>query len=137
MEIGTRMTEINSQEFITISKLQPEERFDYALEQMIKHDHLWGLFGDNGWLLLKADDDACMPVWPHAEFAQAWEKDDFPDCKPKQIDFAAWKEQWLPGMQNNGTLVLVFPMSEDEEGIVIEAQEMLDCIDEELQGKGD
>jgi hypothetical protein len=39
-------------------------------------------------------------------------------------------------MQNNGTLVLVFPLSEDEEGIMLEAEEMLTCIDEELQPQG-
>ena len=86
--------------------------------------------------MLKAEDDACIPVWPYAEFAQAWVKNDFPDCVPKQIDFAQWHQVWLPGMQNNGTLVLVFPLSEDEEGIMLEAEEMLTCIDEELQPQG-
>ena len=130
------MTEISAEDFIALSKLLPEERFDYAITSMIERQHLWGLYGDNGWLMLKAEDDACIPVWPYAEFAQAWVKNDFPDCVPKQIDFAQWHQLWLPGMQNNGTLVLVFPLSEDEEGIMLEAVEMLTCIDEELQPQG-
>ena len=84
------MTEISAEEFITLSKLLPEERFDYAVTRMIES---------------------------------------------QQIDFAQWHQAWLPGMQKNGTLVLVFPLSEDEEGIMLEAQEMLECIDEELQGE--
>ena len=58
-----------------------------------------------------------MPVWPHQEFASAWEKDDFPDCKPKQIALEEWLMSWLPGMEKNGTLVLVFPLGEDEDGV--------------------
>lgn len=129
------MSEINSQLFITLSKLTPEQRFEYALQKMIESGHLWGLYGSNGWLLLTAEDDACLPIWPHEAFARAWEKEDFPDCQPKQIDFEAWREQWLPGMKNNGTLILVFPLSEDEEGIMLEPQEVLDCIAEELAAK--
>jgi len=126
------MTEISSEQFVALSKMLPEQRFDYAIEQMIEHQYLWGLYGDNGWLMLKAEDDACVPVWPHKEFAAAWVKDEFPDCQPKRIEFSDWLEQWLPGMKNNGTLVLVFPLSDDEEGVMLEAQEMLDCIEEDL-----
>ncbi len=130
------MSEINSEQFITISKLLPEDRFDYSITKMIELGHLWGLYGENGWLLLKADDDACLPVWPHEEFAQAWEKDEFPDCKPKQIDLDAWINQWLPGMKENKTLILVFPLGEDEEGIMLEADEVLECIQEEVDKLG-
>jgi hypothetical protein len=131
------MTEISPEDFITLSKLLPEERFDYAIANMIEDQFLWGLYGDNGWLLLKADDDACLPVWPYAEFAQAWVKNDFPDCQPKKIDFSEWRDTWLPGMHKNSTLVLVFPLGEDEEGIMLQAQEMLDCIDEDMQDAAD
>jgi hypothetical protein len=127
------MTEISAEEFIALSKMLPEQRFDYAIEQMIERKYVWGLFGENGWLMLKAEDDACVPIWPHEELAAAWVKDEFPDCQPKQIEFSAWLGQWLPGMKNNGTLVLVFPLGDDEEGIMLEAQEMLECIEEDLQ----
>ena len=126
------MTQLAPEEFVAICKLQPELRFDYALEKMVENNCLWGLYGDNGWLLLQADDDACLPVWPSEEFASAWEKDDFPDCKPKPIALDEWLTQWLPGMEKNGTLVLVFPLSEDEEGIMLEASEVLECFTEVL-----
>ena len=126
------MTQLAPEEFVAICKLQPEPRFDYALEKMVENNCLWGLYGDNGWLLLQADDDACLPVWPSEEFASAWEKDDFPDCKPKPIALDEWLTQWLPGMEKNGTLVLVFPLSEDEEGIMLEASEVLECFTEVL-----
>ena len=58
------MTEISAEDFIALSKLLPEERFDYAITSMIERQHLWGLYGDNGWLMLKAEDDACIPMVP-------------------------------------------------------------------------
>ncbi|TRY32582.1 DUF2750 domain-containing protein [Aliiglaciecola sp. M165] len=127
------MSQLSSDEFVEISKLQPEERFDYALTAMVENRELWGLFGENGWLLLQAEEDACVPIWPHESFAKAWEKDDFPDCTPKKIDLDAWLNQWLPGMQKNGTLVLVFPIGDDEEGIMLEASEVLACFAEQME----
>jgi hypothetical protein len=127
------LNELSSEQFLTVSKLNPEERFDYAIAKMIELKHLWGLYGSNGWLLLKAEDDSCLPIWPHESFATAWLKDEFPDCKPKQIEFDEWLNQWLPGMQKNGTLTLVFPFSDDEEGVMLTAEEILECIREDMQ----
>jgi hypothetical protein len=36
-------------------------------------------------------------------------------------------------MKNNQTLVLVFPLGDDEEGIMLEAEEMSSCIEEDLK----
>lgn len=127
------MNDVSTEEFLALSKMLPEPRFDYALAQMIEKQHLWGLYGENGWVMLKADDDACIPVWPHKEFAVAWVKDDFPNCEPKQIDFVEWVDVWLPGMKKNNTLVLVFPLGEDEEGIMLDSDEMVRCIEEDLE----
>lgn len=126
------MTEMTADEFVSLSKLQPEERFEYALDKIVENGQLWGLYGANGWLLLQAEDDACLPIWPSEDFAQAWEKDDFPDCKPKPIELDAWLNQWLPGMEKNKTLVLVFPLSEDEEGIMLDATEVIECFTEKM-----
>lgn len=127
------MNDIDSEEFLRVTKLQPEDRFEYTLAQLIKQQTLWGLHGKDGWILLKADEDACLPVWPDASFAMAWEKDEFPDCEPRPIEFDAWMDQWLPGMQANGTLILVFPLSEDEEGVMLTADEVKRCIEDDLK----
>jgi hypothetical protein len=127
------MNEISSKDFLELSKMLPELRFEYALAKMIETQSLWGLYGENGWVMLKADEDACIPIWPHKEFAESWVKDEFPNCQPKQIDFVEWIDTWLPGMQNNNTLVLVFPLGDDEEGIMLEAEEMIGCIEEDLE----
>jgi hypothetical protein len=129
------MSQVSAKDFLDLSKMLPEQRFEYALSKMIEDGYLWGLFGESGWVMVKADEDACMPIWPHEEFAKAWVKEDFPNCQPKQIDFAEWRETWLPGLANNNTLILVFPLGDDEEGIILEAQELSECIEEDLEQK--
>ncbi|WP_158969262.1 DUF2750 domain-containing protein [Paraglaciecola sp. L3A3] len=129
------MSYVSAKDFLDLSKMLPEQRFEYALTKMIETQYLWGLYGKNGWVMLKADEDSCMPIWPHKEFATSWVKEDFPDCEPKQIDFVEWLDIWLPGMQKNNTLILVFPLGEDEEGIILEASEMLECIEDDLNAQ--
>ncbi|MCV2885206.1 DUF2750 domain-containing protein [Aestuariibacter sp. AA17] len=129
-------TTLSPDTFVEVSNMQPEARFDYMMETLIKQGELWGLFGKNGWLMLKADDDECLPIWPHSEFAKAWEKNDFPDCEPKRISLQEFQNKWLPGMKQVNHLVLAFPLSEDEEGIVLDADEMAECIQDERDAQG-
>ncbi|WP_133471740.1 DUF2750 domain-containing protein [Paraglaciecola marina] len=126
------MSDLPKDVFQDLSKMSPEQRFEYALEKIYETQILWGLYGENGWVMLRADEDACFPVWPHKEFALAWKKADDPASEPKQIGFPQWLGTWLPGMKKNNTLVLVFPLADEEEGIMLDAQEMLDCIEEDL-----
>lgn len=132
MPKGNGMNEVSAKDFLDLSKMLPEPRFEYALGKMIETQQLWGLFGKNGWLMVKADEDTCFPIWPHAEFANAWVKDDYPDCKPQLIELSEWREVWLPGMAKNKTLILVFPLGDDEEGIILESEELQQCIEEDL-----
>lgn len=127
------MSEITTEEFLRVTKLLVEQRCEYALEHMAVAKQVWGLKGERGWILLKTGDEVCMPVWPYEQFARAWEKDDYPDCKPELVELTTWREQWLPGMQQNGTLVLVFPVGEEEEGVILEAEEMQNYLAEELE----
>lgn len=126
------MNEVSAADFLDLSKMLPEQRFEYTLTKMIENQTLWGLFGKNGWVMITADEDVCMPIWPHKEFATSWVKEDFPDCEPKAIEFSDWVDVWMPGMANNKSLILVFPLGDDEEGIILEAEEMLQCIEEDL-----
>jgi len=124
---------LSAEQLVEVSKLSPEDRLDYCLAKLVEHKELYGLYGDNGWLLLQAENDACLPVWPHEEFAKGWVGQDFPDCQPKLIPLSDWVERWLPGMQQDGNLILVFPVGEEEEGIVLTSEEFVECLQEEQQ----
>lgn len=126
------MSHISNEEFLRVNQLLVEQRCDYALQHIAKNTQLWGLKGQQGWILLTTGEDVCLPVWPYEQFARAWEKDEYPDCKPEPISLTDWCQQWLPGMQQNGTLVLVFPVGDEEEGIILGAEEMQGYLQEEL-----
>jgi hypothetical protein len=126
------MNEVSSQDLSLLNKMSPEERLDYTLSVMIQSQSLWGLNGKDGWVMLKADDDTCMPIWPHKECAVAWIKDQFPECEAKPIDFVEWLDLWLPGMSKNNSLILVFPSGEEVEGMILSAQEMQECFEVDL-----
>ncbi len=131
------MTQLTSEEFVRISKLSPEARCDYAIAELVDNQAIYGLYGKDGWVMLQAEGDDCFPVWPHPDFAKSWEKNDFPDCEPKAIALADLMEKWLPGMAQNGTLFLMFPLADDEEGIILEADELAEAIDDELAEQGE
>ncbi|MBT0587258.1 DUF2750 domain-containing protein [Alteromonas oceanisediminis] len=123
-------TTLNSDEFVRVVKLSPEERFDYFLQSLSQTPHFWGLYGENGWVMVESDGDLCLPIWPNDAFVVSWEREDFPKCEPKQIllnDFLAF---WAAGLVKNNTLVLLFPCGEEEEGIVMAADEFAACITE-------
>ena len=103
--------------------LPAEERYDYFDEQVSASGEIWSLANKDGWVAFSSEGDACLPVWPHPDYAQAWARDDWSDCEPQSITLDVWLERWLPGMEADGTLILVFP-SEKEEGIVVSPSEL-------------
>ncbi|WP_100658277.1 DUF2750 domain-containing protein [Alteromonas flava] len=118
------------EEFLRITRLTPEQRFDYFLEHLQKVPSLWGLFGKNGWVMVESENELCLPIWPHHDFVVGWERDDFPECEPKSIPLDEFVNVWVDGLSNNNTLLLIFPCGEEEEGIVITANEWLECWQE-------
>ena len=121
---------LNSEEFIRVTRLSPEERFDYFLEHVKETSGLWGLYGSTGWVMVESGDELCLPIWPHQDFVTAWERDDFPECKPKAIDLSEFLGVWVQGLAKNSTLLLLFPCGDEEEGIVMSATEFVDCLKE-------
>ena len=114
-----------------IAKFEPEQRAEYCITHLLKQQQLYGLYGGDGWIMMDADEDVCFPVWPTAEFAEEWLNNQLDGVSAKAIPASEWFEQWLPGMQNNGTHILVFPVADEEEGIILTADEFLDCLEED------
>ncbi len=117
-------------EFIRVTKMSPEDRFEYFLQHLKDYPFFYGLFGKNGWIMVQSDDELCLPIWSHQDFVVAWERDDFPECLPKRIELQEFAEMWVPGLEKNNTLLLIFPCGDEEEGIVMSGNEILECIKE-------
>ncbi|MBK8066458.1 MAG: DUF2750 domain-containing protein [Rhodanobacteraceae bacterium] len=120
-------------EFQRISRLPASARLDEFIARVALHQQVWGLRSAGGWAVVDAEGEDCFPVWPHPDFASAWAIGDLSDCTPQAIALDAWLKKWTPGMEADGTLVLVFPTNDDDdEGLVIEPGELA----EELRGAG-
>jgi hypothetical protein len=116
-------------QFQRVSRLPASPRFDEFVNRVCEHQQVWGLRSANGWAVVDAEGDDCFPVWPHPDFAAAWAVNDLADCKPQAIDLDAWLSRWTPGMDKDGTLVLVFPTNDDDdEGLVMSASELEDAL---------
>jgi hypothetical protein len=89
-----------------IAQFTPEQRLSYLVKECILNKQVWILTDQDGCVMLNTEDEDCTPVWPSEAFAQAWATGDWSKCEPKDDDVA----------------IAVFP-SEDEEGLVISAQE--------------
>lgn len=117
----------SAQQLDTLPTLPAEARYDFLIKTLLQNEQLWTLRGEAGTVLMSCEGVECLPIWPHAEFAQQWASDDWADCQPLAIDLAAWLERWLPGLQEDGLALAVFP-GKKEEGIVLEPLEMLEIL---------
>ncbi len=109
--------------------MRDDERFNHFVSRVCEHDELWILTDEHGCMMLTSDDDEdCIPVWPHADYAKEWAVDDWSQCKPEALTLQVWLKRWVPGMEDDELLVAVFPTS-DATGVVVEPRELQDAID--------
>ena len=93
-------------QFERISSLSANARFEEFISRTTLHQQLWGLRSASGWAV-----------------------GDLADCTPQAIALEAWLTRWTPGMEKDGTLVLVFPTNDDDdEGMVMSASEVEDAL---------
>jgi hypothetical protein len=111
-----------------VAQYSPEQRLDYLVKEIVKHQKVWILTDDDGCVMLNTDDEDCAPVWPSEAFAQGWATGEWADCKAIAIDLKTWRTRWTYGLEGDNVAIAVFP-GEDEQGLVISAQE----FDYELQ----
>jgi len=73
----------------------------------------------------------CVPLWPHAKYAEAFAAARPPGgYAPKVIELDAFLERWLPGMQHDNRFLAVFPTPSNV-GIVVEPARARVELDEE------
>lgn len=109
--------------------LGDDERFNHFVNKVCEQQEMWILTDEHGCMMLTSDDDEdCIPVWPHADYAKEWAVDDWSQCKPEAISLPVWQSRWLPGMEEDELLVAVFPTT-DATGVVVEPRELQEAFD--------
>ena len=108
-----------------LHKLPTDERLASILDHIIAQKAVWGLTGKDGWVLVSASEDTCLPIWPSKELANEWGETTSPTAEPREISLVEWVDVWLPGMEKNGTSVLVCPTSGKAESTVLSAKQLM------------
>lgn len=110
-----------------LSAMDAEQRYDYTINAIVDLEEVWILADDNGFVLMTAEDQNCIPVWPHAEIAQLWVSGDWANCQPHAVDLATWLDKWTPGLHNDEMMVAVFP-SPNAPDFLVSPEELAETI---------
>lgn len=128
---------LNDKQFKSISSLSDNERYEYFIRTVAKWEEIWSLHSPEGWVELSVDDgQACLPIWPHPDFAKAWAVSEWDDCQPKAIRLDTWLERWISGLEKDDTVLAIFPVNSEEgdgEGIVQTPSELESSLLAELE----
>lgn len=116
-----------------IQQLDAEQRYTHFIDKVSRWEEIWSLRDDEGFVLVSTDDEECMPVWPHPDYAAEWATGDWSGCEPFKVDMEAWLDRWLPGMEEDGIAVAVFPNLE-ESGIVEGPRDLGSAILQAIEG---
>lgn len=111
--------------------LNADYRYDHFITKLVEHGELYVLTDEHGVMMLTTEDEDCIPVWPHPEYAEVWASGEWADCKPQAITLKVWMDRWISGMEEDEVCVAVFP-TVDQEGIVVEPGEVADAIEKKL-----
>lgn len=116
-------------------QLNADYRFDHFISKLVEHEELFVLTDEHGVMMLTTEDEDCIPVWPHPEYAQAWAEGEWAECKPQSITLKVWLERWVEGMEQDELCVAVFP-TPDQEGIVLEPADVADAVAQKQAKRG-
>lgn len=110
---GAEMSwDVNAKEFESVIALPRRKLYGYFVKRCAEHEEVWALRDQEGWVTSAQDDGSPMlPVWPHPTYARACATDAWAGAEPEAIALDEWLDDWLPGMEEDGLNVSVFPIS--------------------------
>ena len=53
-------------------QLNADYRFDHFISKLVEHEELFVLTDEHGVMMLTTEEEDCIPVWPHPDYAKAW-----------------------------------------------------------------
>ncbi|WP_300425321.1 DUF2750 domain-containing protein [Thalassolituus sp.] len=99
--------------------LSDNKRYELFLSKVAEFGEVWSLANEEGWVTVVTDEgENCLPVWPHPDYALDWATGDWADCEPKMIPLDVWLERWTPGLDQDETLLVVFPNLKEQAVLV-------------------
>ena len=62
-------------------QLNADYRFDHFISKLVEHEELFVLTDEHGVMMLTTEEEDCIPVWPHPDYAKAWAEGEWAECK--------------------------------------------------------
>ena len=127
------MRNIHDKHFEDLLNQRAPERYAYFIRQVADWEEVWTLRTAVGFCLMANDDvRELVPVWPHKRFAEACAVAEFAGAEAVPISLEQWIQRWLPGMQEDGRGVAVFP-TPGGQGAIVEPNQMLTDLESECE----
>jgi hypothetical protein len=124
--------ELTADDLNKLSLLDAEQRYDYFVQAVADLEKIWILVDEEGFVLVDADEERCIPVWPHAELAEQWINGDWAQCQAQAVDIATWLDKWTSGLDGDELAIAIFPHAA-EPGVVIGPEEFAETLIEATQ----
>ena len=118
------------QKIHNLLRLSPQSRCDYLIRKVADFQVIWGLFAD-GWATAGSAQASAIAFWPEAEFAAWCAHGPWHGFEPKPIELDHFLSHWLPGMQRDARLCLVFADA-DGQGLLLPPESLLQSLTHEL-----
>jgi len=122
----------NQTDLSRLGEMSADQRFEHFLETVTEEGELFILCDDDGFVLVRSDNEECIPVWPDSDSAAAWATDEWEGCEPMGIDLDSWLDRWVPGLEGDQLNIVVHPMGETEVVVATPAE-----LAAALQGEDD
>jgi hypothetical protein len=124
---------MSNTELVNLFKKSDETRLTYFLKQLQENGIIFGLSDEQGWAVLgDAEDESdpdILPLFPNAVTANFFKKGaGFEEMQAESIPMEELQD-WLQEMQEENTLIAVFPNTRLE-CEVLEPEELMTLIEE-------
>ncbi len=123
--------QLSADELKRILALDAEQRYEYFIQAVADLQQVWILTDDEGFVLVSAEEERCIPVWPHAELAQMWIEGEWEKCQAQAVDLDTWLNKWTEGLNGDELGIAVLPDA-DGPGVVVSPDELAETLVNEL-----
>lgn len=111
--------------------LDAQARCDYFVRKVADFETVWELF-DQGWATAQTESSTAVPFWPEEAFAHLCAVDEWTSFRPKAIALDEFMSHWLPGMEKDKRLCVIFPTPQHT-GLLVPPLDLLNLLRQELQ----
>lgn len=120
-----------SKKIENVLRLDASSRCDYFVRKVADFEVVWGLF-DTGWATASTGATMAVPFWPEEGFAALCATAEWHGFRPKAIVLEEFLARWLPGMEKDRRICLVFSTPTDR-GSLLRPNDLDNLIQQELQ----